>query len=324
MREDWGIAPDGTRVYRLRIGQGGLTAHFLTIGATLQDIRLKGFDFNLVLGYDRLVPYLTNSAYFGATVGRFANRINRGRAKLDGKNLKLDRNFLGKHHLHGGHDGSSHRNWKIVSHTSDEIVFRDVLPDGHMGFPGNLTVTVAFRIDETRTLTSTIEAQTDAPTLCSFTNHNYFNLDGEGDIRAHRLCLNSDRYTEVNAEGIPTGDILSVDHTDYDFRQWRTLDVNGVPVDVDHNFCLNPKSPAATLTSDRSGIGVRVSTTAPGLQVYTGGSIPADTGYLPFAGVALEAQIWPDAPNHAGFPSAILRPAETYRQVTRFAFFSEK
>lgn len=324
MIEDWGEAPDGTPVQRVGIGQGGLSARLLTFGAALQELRLPRFDFSLVLGYPDLHAYLANPFHFGATVGRYANRIANGRAMLDGREVSLDRNFLGKHLLHGGGNGSSHRNWRILEHTESAVVFGDTMPDGHMGFPGELEVSARFSIEKNHSLEFTVEATTDAPTFCSFTLHNYFNLDGGGDIRDHHLQVPADRYIPVDAEGIPTGGAAPVSGTPFDFTDSRPLAGPGGCVSLDHNFCLdNPDGTlvrAATLKSSRSDSQVDVWTNKPGLQVYTASGISGDIRYAPFAGVALEPQHWPDAPNNEAFPSALLRPGETYKHVSRFDF----
>lgn len=324
MIEHWGEAPDGTTVQRARIERDGLSAHLLTFGATLQELNPPGAGSSVVLGYPDLPPYLTNRHHLGSTVGRYANRIANGRAVLDGREITLDRNFLGKHILHGGTNGSSHRNWAVLSHAENEIVFGDTLPDGHMGFPGRLEISARFTIEDGRTLEFAVEARADAPTFCGFTLHNYFNLDGGADIRDHRLRISADRYVPVDEEGIPTGGTAPVSGTPFDFTRARTLADGDGCVVLDHNFCLGNQGRkpvcAAVLESIRSGRKVGIRTTEPGLQVYTGSGITGDTRHKAFAGVALEPQHWPDAPNNMDFPSPVLLPGETYRHVSRFSF----
>jgi len=272
---------------------------------------------SLVLGYPELEPYLTNPNYFGSTVGRFANRINRGKAVIDGQTLSLDLNEGGKHHLHGGSQGASHRNWAINDVSETSVTFEDMLPDGHMGYPGNLTVTAKFELDADCRLNSTIEAQTDAPTLCNFTTHNYFNLDGGRDIRDHFLTVHADKYLPVDNEGIPTGSIESVEGTPLDFRVQKSLSSGGSFADIDHNFCVSSKAVVAKLTSPRSSVALELSTLEPGVQVYSGASIRSGH-HLPYAGIALEPQKWPDAPNRDSFPPELLVPGTLSVQRSTF------
>jgi len=325
--EDWGEAPDGSKVQRVKISRNGLSAHLLTFGATLQDIYLAGCGHSLVLGYPVLAPYLKNPNYFGATVGRYANRIKKGRAVIDGEVVDLDRNALDKHHLHGGSAGASFRNWELLDHTQNKVVFGDLFPDGHMGFPGALSVVAVFEITENKILRYRIEAQSDAPTLCNFTSHNYFNLDGRPDIRDHHLRVFAETYLPVDLEGIPTGNIEPVIGTRFDFTKSKKLLQGDKIMPLDHNFCLKGKDGfsqrCASLFSERSHISVELSTTEPGLQVYSGEGITENNHTLrPFSGIALEPQIWPDAPNHKDFPNAELRPGEKYVHSTSFRFHS--
>lgn len=319
--ENWGTAPDGSPVWRVQIVRDDLTVSLLSFGATVQDIRLAGAGHSLVLGYPVLDPYLKNPNYFGASVGRYANRIANGRTILDGRALELDRND-GAHHLHGGSKGSSFRNWAISETTDTEVTFQDTLPDGHMGFPGNLRVSATFSLDEARALSISYRAETDAPTLCNFTSHNYFNLDGSGSLRHHRLQVIADRYVPVGSDGIPTGPAGSVLGSPLDLRTPTPLWAKDGPVKLDHNYCLGNErtdlQKAASLSSENSSIAVELFTTEPGLQVYTGQFIVGAHG--PYSGVALEPQIWPDAPNRSEFPSAVLRPEEVSEQKNLFRF----
>ncbi|SDL41326.1 aldose 1-epimerase [Paracoccus chinensis] len=325
--EDFDLRPDGQRVSRVAICGHGLSAWVLTHGATLQDLRLAGFPQPLVLGFPRLEPYLTEGMYFGAVVGRFANRIGHGRAWVGGEERQLNRNFLDRHLLHGGADGTGVRNWRLGEVTADRVTLHDHLPDGHMGFPGAMDVTVRYAITAGPVLEIEITAATDAETLCNFAQHSFFNLSGQPTIADHRLRCPAERYTATDPDLIPTGETPAVKGTRHDWRQPMRL---GDRLDaglIDDNLCLGDRRlasprPVAWLSAP-GGPALQLESTEPGLQVYAGDHIhPGAPGlegqpYRRFAGLALEPQLWPDAPNHPGFPSALLRPGETYRQITR-------
>ena len=304
----------------------GLTATFTDLGAVLHELRLDGHDAPLTLGLADLDHYPEHSSYMGATAGRYANRIGGAAFELDGARHALDPNFLGRHHLHGGHAGVAVRRWKMTSHDADAVTFALTLADGEMGYPGRMEAVARFACAPGATLAVTYEAVADAPTLANFAHHSYWALDDTGGLSAHVLTVDADRYTPVDDDLIPTG-TAPVDGTPFDFRAGRRLPGEGV---LDHNLCLAParRDPThvATLRSEASGVTMRLSTTEPGLQVYDGaklrGEVPGLGGrrYGPHAGVALEPQVWPDAPNRPDFPSAVLRPGETYRQRTEFSF----
>lgn len=319
---------DGTSIRQVRLRRDGLSVCLLSLGAILQDLRVEPHAHSMVLGYCDVTQYRTNPYYFGATVGRFANRLHHGRAADFGVAFQADINTPFGHHLHGGHDGTSLRNWRVSEISEHHVDFTTTLPDGHMGFPGALKVTTQYRLLQGRVLQIQITAQTDAPTLCSFAHHSYFNLTGQPDISGHSLCVDADQYLPVDKSGIPSGAIADVFATDFDFRSARAV---SPAQPVDHNLCLSPQrrplQKVARLSVPRQNISMDIATTEAGLQVYTGHGIAAGgaTGtngeaYLPCAGIALEPQLWPDAPNHAGFPSALLSPGETYQQVSQFRF----
>lgn len=325
MIEHWGDSADGSKIYRVSIADAQLSAKVISFGACLQDLRFAGCDYPLVLGYDRCAPYLRNERYFGASVGRFANRIAHGRANLGDKVVTLDQN-AGPHHLHGGRAGATFRNWVLQDRGPCHVVFTDTLPDGHMGFPGSLTISARYEIAQ-NALTLTYRATTDATTLCSFTGHSYFHLDETTDLAHHTLAVEADRYTERSEDGIPTGDLLATRGSKLDYRRSRELVSNGQLAQIDDNFCLAPErgplKKAATLTSKASGLVMDLSTTEPGLQVYTmaqDGDLAPTSAAKSRTGIALEPQVWPDAPNHAGFPTAILEPGDVYRHETRYTF----
>lgn len=329
--QDFGTMPDGTPVREVTLQGGGLSARILTWGAVVRDLRLEGHAAPLVLGFETLAPYLTDSPHFGAIAGRYANRIRDGRFVLDGQAVQVDRNFQGRHHLHGGSVAFGKRVWRIVDLAADAVTLGLDDPAGSGGFPGALSVRCAYRLAPGGTLEVLLEAETDAPTICNLAQHSYFNLDdgGAGDVLGHRLRVAADSYLAVDDGLIPVGDPAPVAGTPFDYRTARPIGAALPEGGLDHNFCLSPTRqalrPVAWLTGT-SGTTLTVETTEPGLQVYAGAKLnvaPPGLGgrrYGPHAGLALEPQVWPDAPNRPDFPQATLRPAETYRQVTRYRF----
>ncbi|MGY6703674.1 aldose epimerase family protein [Roseinatronobacter sp.] len=326
-RTVFGHLPDGQVIEKITLRGGGMVAQVLTLGAIVQDLRLDGVAHPLVLGAEAAEPYLDNMRFFGAIVGRFANRIAGGQFDLNGKTYRIPQNSPGGHALHGGPVGSSQKLWQVKQHTSASVTLCLHLPDGDMGFPGNMDVCATISLPETGVLQFEIDATTDRATPCSFAHHGYFSLDDTGTLAQHDLQIAADHYLPVDGDLIPTGTIAPVAGGLFDFRAPRPL--SGVA--LDHNFCLSrervPLRPVATLRSAASGVSMRMDSTEPGLQVYTGSQIPAEgldglggRRYGPFAGIALEAQAWPDAPNRPEFPPAILTPDARYRQCTRYVF----
>ncbi len=330
----FGSLPDGATVERFTLTNAtGATAQVMTYGAALTSLRVPDRDGRLgevVLGFDALAPYLAHDAYFGATVGRVANRIAHGRFTLDGDPHALATND-GPHHLHGGQRGFDKRLWQaeIVSQRPAAVRFSRVSADGEEGYPGALTVSVVFTWTDRNELLLDYEARPDRPTPVNLTNHSYFNLRGLGDILDHRLLLDADFYTPVDATLIPTGEIAPVAHTPFDFTQATELgprirQTGG----FDHNFVKRDPDFArvARLVDPDSGRVLELFTTEPGVQFYSGnfldGSLVGHSGrvYAQYAGLCLEAQHFPNAPNQPAFPSIVLRPGETYRQHTRYAF----
>lgn len=332
--EAFGTTRAGDSVRRFTIRGGGLTANIIGWGAAIQDLRLAEHNAPLVLGYDRLESYEKDTAYFGAVVGRYANRIRDGRFTLAGQRHQGDRNFLGKHMLHGGANGFARRPWSVSLHGRDFVTLTLHDPDGSMGFPGALEVTCTYRLKIPGTLTVEFSATAEEPTLCNLSQHSYFNLDdgGAGDVLDHRLMLNAGAYLPVDNEMVPTGEVMPVENTPFDFRQARPLrmEVEGGQLPYDQNFCLSSSRgalrQAAWVQGSVSGIEMEVWTTEPGLQLYTAQYVvPAGPGlggigYRPFAGLCLEPQIWPDAPNRPYFPQATLLPGEKYHHVTEYRF----
>jgi aldose 1-epimerase len=318
--------PDGRPVHCIRLSNGPMSANVLTYGAIVQDLRHVGFSFPLVLGADHIAPYLGPMRYFGGMVGRFANRIGRGQFVLDGKTITISRNQDGKHCLHGGECGSAERIWQIRARGSDTVTLALTMDDGEMGFPGELNVELAISLTQSR-LCFAIEATTDRDTVCGFAHHGYFMLDDSGSIAHHRLEIAAENVLVVDDDLIPTGAIVPVSEAGLDFRTMCNLE----NMAIDHNFCLSMgrerTRPVARLRSDLSNLAMQIETTEPGLQVYTATHLPSagirglgGRLYGRHAGIALEAQNWPDAPNHFEFPSALLRTNEVYRQFTSYGF----
>jgi aldose 1-epimerase len=306
----------------------------LSWGCVIQDLRLSGHQPPLVLGFSEFRHYPAHSRFFGATVGRYANRIAHGRFSIDGVTYQCDLNFLGRHTLHGGSNSLGRRNWRFSELTADKVVLEISDHEGEMGFPGTANIRAVFSLPGEGRLHIRYEATTDAPTLLNLAHHSYFNLAGGGDILDHELEIAADSYLPVDDEAIPLGKPVSVANTAFDFRKMRPIKriESGGLVQYDHNFCLADRrrnlTPVARLRCPSSCIEMAVSTTEPGVQLYDAATlavpVPGLTGglYGSYAGLCMEPQVWPDSPNHADYPQAILRPGEIYEQETEYRFVS--
>ena len=323
--EVFGHLPDGRPVHRVVLRAGDLSAHVLTLGAIVQDLRLDGIAHPLVLGGETLDPYLGPMAYFGALTGRYANRIGQARVHLDGQDWPLNANWRDRHTLHGGAQGAAQQVWHIAGQGESHVTLSLTLPHLHMGFPGTLHVQATLALDPDHALRIDVRAQTDRATPCSFSHHGYFALDDTGTLDDTTLHVAADHVLALDDDSIPTGALVPVAGTDLDFRTPRALGRQR----IDHNFCLSdgpaPLRDVARLAGPR--LAMTVQTTEPGLQVFTAPHLPqaglpglGGRRYRPFAGVALEAQAWPDAPNQPHFPPAILHPGAEYRHITRYVF----
>ena len=324
----WGSDLKGRVVHLISLVSDDLRANISTYGAVLQDLRCNDLPHSLVLGFPNLQPYLTNPPYLGAIVGRYANRI--AKARIDGAtdHQRLDANQDGLHCLHGGSDGSSSRLWAIIDSGSDFVTLEDIIPDGHMGFVGTLRVNVRYQLAQSN-LKIDITATSDAASLCNFTNHSYFNLDGRPQIDQHRLQVLSKRYLPVDETGIPSQAPTPVAGSKYDFSNFSALCENGTFAKIDHNYCLNdrrrPITTVAGLSTDV--LDMEMASTEPGVHIYTGSGLSdfsakghAGYPYRAFAGIALEAQTWPDAPNRPEYPSPWLLPGDVYHHATVYHF----
>lgn len=299
---------------------------------------------DIVLGYDDLLEYRTDAAYLGAIIGRVANRIANASFELDGERYELLRNH-GPHHLHGGPRGFSQIQWTVrrfATHGATGLVFEHTSSDGDQGYPGNVTIQATYMLTDDDCLIFDYRAVSDRPTPINLTQHTYFNLAGHrsGDISDHYLTVNAGRFTVVDPALIPTGELGSVDGTPLDFRNGERI---GTSIDdaheqirnaggLDHNFVLDRPDGlrslfhAARLHEAGGGRSMDVLTTEPGLQVYSGNFLDGIRGkggacYQQRAGLCLETQHFPNSPNHASFPSIILRPDMVYhsRTVLRFS-----
>jgi aldose 1-epimerase len=345
---DFGTLQDGTRVDAVELSNSaGMSVRIIALGAAIQSITVpdrNGVRQDVVLGYDSPREYVAKRQYFGATVGRYANRIARGKFTLDGHEYQLEAND-GPNHLHGGLHGLDTVLWKFEELTRNpdgRVVLSYVSPDGAGGYPGKLTITATYTLNERNELAIEYRAKTDKPTIVNITNHAFFNLAGNGTALNHRLKLFADSYTPVDATLIPTGERRSVANAPFDFRQPRAIGERirdgrdeqlRIGRGYDHNFVIaGEPSPqgfrlAASLEDPVSGRVLEVLTTAPGVQFYSGnfldGTVVGKGGRIYRQGDALclEPQVFPDTPNHPDFPSARLDPGREYlnRMVFRFS-----
>ena len=290
---------------------------------------------DIVLGYETLDDYVKNPRYFGALIGRHANRIANGRFSLNGVDYQLGQNN-GVNHLHGGFKGFDKRVWNATEEAQALRLSYDS-KDGEENYPGNVRAEVSYSLSDDE-LRLDYRATTDADTIVNLTNHSYFNLKGEGTILDHGLTLNADSFTAVSKDLIPTGEIRSVAMTPMDFRNEERIgarigegyDQLGFTGGYDHNFVLNDWDgslrTAARLYEPVTGRVLEILTTEPGIQFYSGnfldGSLTGKKGisYQKYAGLCLEPQHFPDAPNHPNFPSTVLRPGEEYTHTTIYRF----
>jgi aldose 1-epimerase len=318
----------GQAVERVWLDNGrGLRAAVLNWGGVLQDLTIDvdGAERSLVLNFADFADYPARSPYFGATVGRFGNRIGGAAFTLDGTRFDLDPNERGKNHLHGGLTGWGKRLWDIKGADATSVTLALASPDGEMGYPGAVEAECTYRLTEDA-LVIEMTAVTTKPTPLNMVHHSYWNLDGQGSIEAHRLELDADRYLPTDDEQIPTGEILPVAGTVFDFREARRIDAAGT-ADYDHCMVLTDKPgmrPVADVVSGDGRVGMTLRADQPGVQFYTGFKldITAKGGRRigPLSGLCLETEAFPDAPNKPHFPSAILAPGETYRHVMEHRF----
>ena len=344
-KAEYGRTPEGAAVdvYTLT-NANGLEVRAITYGAYVVSLKTpdrQGRLDDVVLGFDTLDGYLQSGSHMGSVVGRYGNRIANAKFTLDGRTYPLAAND-GVNHLHGGVKGFDRHVWTGEAVRKGEDVgvrFTLVSPDGDEGYPGRLETTVTYTLTPKNELVVEYEGTTDKPTVVNLTQHSYFNLAGQhsGDILDHELQIHADRVTTAGPGLIPTGALASLDGSPLDFRKPTRI---GARIDhddaqlqlgrgYDHNYVVNRTGPglvpAARLADPKSGRVMEVLTTEPGLQLYTGNWLGEEKGkagrvYPRRSGVCLETQHYPDSPNRPEFPSTVVRPGETYRSKTVFAF----
>ena len=319
----------------------GASVSVLDFGAHLVSIRVpdrNGKLQDVCLGFDTLEEYDQETSFLGATMERYGNRIGKAKFTLNGEEYTLFQND-GKNSLHGGREGFDKKWWRgqeLEAEAEDAVIFTYVAHDGEEGYPGKMRVQVTYAWDDRCCLSIRYMAMSDKDTVVNLTNHAYYNLAGKGDILNHELQVHADQITDVDDELIPTGGFVNLENTPLDLRAPKKIGqaiarraechlidaVNG----FDMNFCLPGEGlrEAAVLYDEESGREMRVMTTEPGIQVYTGQGLDTDghdgAHYGPYAGVALETQHYPDSPNHPNFPTTTLKAGETYQSVTQYKF----
>ncbi|XP_034656256.1 aldose 1-epimerase [Drosophila subobscura] len=328
----------------------GMCVSVLTLGAIIQRIKVPDFDGKLedvCLGYDDVAGYYRNQpSYFGGTIGRVANRVARGRFKLCGKEVKVSRNFRDRYQLHGGFVGFDSVIWDVVGIHKDGVTFQHVSPDGHEGYPGEVTVNINFSLNETGCFGMRIEARAKATTCVNITNHAYFNLAGHGTgkdtLLQHMLMIKAQKIVDTDLEQIPTGKLMRIRNTPYDFSSLvnlgkRIAQLSNCPISgFDNNYCVdvapNRVQLVARVVHPCSGRYMEVHTNQPGVQFYTANNLPdEDRGGVPNIGkggahyvrhgsFCLETQKYPDAMNHDDFPSIVLNPGQLYDHQVVYRF----
>jgi aldose 1-epimerase len=349
-RAAFGSTPDGTAVELFTFrNAAGLEVRAMSYGAIILSLRVpdrRGQLDDVVLGYDTAAEYVTNkTTYFGALVGRYANRIAKARFTLNGRTYPLAPND-GPNHLHGGKKGFDTRHWRGEPVQDDRgvgVAFTYTSPDGEEGYPGTLKARIAYTLTDKNELVFDFHATTDAATIVNLAQHSYFNLAGQGtrDVLDHELQIFADRYTPVDDTLIPTGELATVDGTPFDFKSPMKI---GARIDqdntqlrrgrgYDHNWVLTRSGeglqPAVKVIERSTGRTMQISTTEPGLQFYSGNFLDgSNTGkqghvYRHRSGFCLETQHYPDSPNKPDFPSTALRPGQEYRSRTVLTFGTE-
>lgn len=353
--------PEGRHIFHIILSRDKTAVHVTNLGCAVTAIYTpdrSGISKNIAAGYDCLSHYAQNPHYFGCLLGRYANRIGNARFLLEGRAVQLSRNE-GDNHLHGGFQGFNKKIWEVASFVQSEsqvgVIFKYTSRDGEEGYPGNLEVEVKYLLESGGKLGMYYSAVTDQTTPVNLSNHSYFNLSGFDNpvVNDHVLRIHAARYTEKNGRNLPTGRILPVSGTALDYltpkRIGECIEELTADLGYDHNYVLDqealrpdashspasyppasgpagPLVPAAELWDPASGRSLKVSTTQPGMQLYTAnwwdGTITGAQGvpYVRHGAVALETQAFPDSPNQPAFPSTLLHPGNVYRAVTEFTF----
>jgi aldose 1-epimerase len=340
----FGQLPDGRPASLFTLtNANGMVVKITDFGGIITQIHAPDRDgalADVVLGFDTLDPYRTDSPYFGALIGRYGNRIAKGRFVLDGQAIQLTTND-GQNHLHGGAPGFDKVLWQ-ASVDGRDLTLKYHSPDGEQGYPGNLDATVVYTLTDDNEIVVRFHAVTDRATPVNLTQHSYFNLAGDGDILAHELTIDADAFVPIDAESIPTGQLAPVTGTPFDFRTPRAI---GERIDFpdkqlrhglgyDHCFALNKPAQkqmtrAAHVREPKSGRVLELFTQEPGVQFYSGNFLDGSLAgkghtWIYRSGFCLEPQHFPDSPNQPSFPNTILRPGEVYETESRFRFSVEK
>lgn len=328
----FGKTDDGKEVVNICLKNNcGMEVNILTYAGIVRNILFNGI--NTVLGYPDLEGYLKGTSFIGSFVGRYANRLGNSSFSLDGHQYNIPANE-GKNHLHGTYCNSV----MDYSFDNDSLVLSLVSPDGEEGYPGTVKIKVIYTLTEENSLIIHYLAETDKPTVINLTNHSYFNLNGDGGtILEHTLQLDSDSFTVVDSQSIPTGEIRSVAGTPMDFREPKKIgrDINSdydmlnIGQGYDHNYVIKADGSVkriATLTSDKSGISMECYTDQCGVQLYSGNFVGKDQGasFPKNGAVCLETQHYPDSPNRPGFPTTRLDPGQIFNSTTIYKFFRSK
>jgi aldose 1-epimerase len=341
--EKFGELPDGrgVDVFTL-VNASGVRARVMNYGATLVSLEVPDRDGTMgdvVLGFDSASEYVSKEPpYFGCAVGRYANRIAKGKFTLDGEEYTLAVNN-GPNHLHGGIVGFDKVIWdaKVIDvPDGDAVEFTYLSEDGEEGYPGNLSCSIVYKLNDENELSFEYTATTDKATVVNLTNHSYWNLGGHGsgDVLGHEVQINADRYTQVDGDSIPTGKLIDLKGSVMDFTEAHTVgerigQVGDEPGGYDHNYVINGGGGELVFTArvvePVRGRVMEVSTTEPGVQLYTGNYLDGIKGkggyvYGIRTGLCLETQHYPDSPNKAEFPSTVLRPGEVYKHLTVHKF----
>jgi aldose 1-epimerase len=323
----------------------GVTIDFISLGARITSVKIphKDSHVDIALGYDTLEETINGDGYMGAICGRLANRVDNGKFILEGKEYILDQNER-TNHIHGGAHGYNNKIWEVKEsklegyESAYELSYLSV--DGEGGYPGNLHLTIIYALNNDNEFLIDIKGVTDKTTVVNLTSHPYFNLNGlgGGKIFNHGLEINANSFTPINEMGIPTGEIRSVANTDMEFIQETKLsrlikceyDQINLVGGLDHNWVINESNEAlkfaCKVSEPESGRSIEVFTTQPGIQIYTGMHFDgtnvgkSNIPLTQYAGIAIEAQNFPDAVNHENFPSAVLKPNETYKEKIIYKF----
>jgi len=331
---------EGEPVYHCEMSNdSGINVIIISLGGIVKGISTpdrNGKQDDIVLGFKTMDEYLGKHPYFGAIIGRYANRIARGRFRIEGEEFFLATNN-GENHLHGGSCGFDKKVWKMVENCDEKsisLTLRYLSKDMEENYPGNLDVTVIYTLNDKNELIINYSAHTDKPTFINLTNHSYFNLAGEGrgDVLSHEVMINASHITEVNDKLIPTGQYTAVRETPFDFLSPVSIGsrINETGNGYDHNYILN-KIPeelchAASAYDSVTGRTLEVYTSQPGIQFYTGNFLDGTHigkgghPYTKHAGFCFETQHFPDSPNKPGFPTTLLKPGELYSEVTIYQF----